>query len=201
LTGSARFVYDFYEHRPHGRLLAYDPATRSTRLVVDGLLFANGVAVSPDGAFLLVAETVGYRVRRVWLRGPRRGQTETFVDDLPGLPDDLAPTTRGTYWVGLARGPETRRVLDALLPHPRVRRAITLLPVPQPRERYAGVLELGPDGQVVRYLEDPEGRAYSNSTTATERDGVLYLGSTQAATIGRLPLPAARPSAGEEVWP
>ena len=38
---------------PTGRLLAYDPATRTTKLLADGIWFANGVALSgaPGQAF------------------------------------------------------------------------------------------------------------------------------------------------------
>src|SRR5262245_50105857 len=49
---------DLLEHRPNGRVLAYDPATRRCRVVADGLYFPNGVALAPDESWLLVAETV-----------------------------------------------------------------------------------------------------------------------------------------------
>src|SRR5437879_3385610 len=70
---------DIVEHRGNGRLLAYDPRTKTTRVVLGHLYFANGVAVSPDGSFLLVVETGAYRVRRVWLNGPSQGQSEIFI--------------------------------------------------------------------------------------------------------------------------
>ena len=60
-----------FEHQPDGRLLAYDPRTQQTRVVLDGLYFANGVAISADQSFVLVAETGAYRLRRVWLTGER----------------------------------------------------------------------------------------------------------------------------------
>ena len=43
--------------RRPARILEYDPATRSTRVVVKGLSFANGVALSSDEQTLFVAET------------------------------------------------------------------------------------------------------------------------------------------------
>ncbi|HSR40931.1 MAG TPA: SMP-30/gluconolactonase/LRE family protein, partial [Longimicrobiales bacterium] len=52
-------------HRPTGRLLAHDPETGRTRVLLDSLRFANGVAVDPGGGFLLISETAAYRVRRV----------------------------------------------------------------------------------------------------------------------------------------
>src|SRR5215207_11574859 len=71
----SQFTHDLLEHQPNGRLLALEPASQRPRTLLSDLYFANGVAVSPDQTFVLVAETGMYRVRRVWLRaedGPER---------------------------------------------------------------------------------------------------------------------------------
>lgn len=39
---------------------------------------------------------------RYHLKGPREGTTDVFVDNLPGLPDNIKPSLRGGYWVALA---------------------------------------------------------------------------------------------------
>src|SRR2546426_11478424 len=78
---------DIVEHRGNGRLLAYDPGTKTTRVMLGDLYFANGVAVSPDGSLFLEVDTRAYRVRRVWLNGPRQGQSDIFIDNLPGFTD------------------------------------------------------------------------------------------------------------------
>ena len=41
-------VLDIMEHGGHGRVLKYDPFSNETSLVMDGLNFANGIAVSDD---------------------------------------------------------------------------------------------------------------------------------------------------------
>ena len=41
-------LLDLIEHGGHGRLLVYDPATGETKTLLDGLNFANGVAVTHD---------------------------------------------------------------------------------------------------------------------------------------------------------
>ena len=52
--------YDSLAGRPHGRLLAYDPAAGSTRVVRDQLYFPNGVALLPASEdSVLVAERSG----------------------------------------------------------------------------------------------------------------------------------------------
>ena len=43
------------------------------RVFADQLLFANGVAVGPDDAYVLVNETAAYRVMRYWLKGEKAG--------------------------------------------------------------------------------------------------------------------------------
>lgn len=51
-------MVDFLEGRPHGRLMSFDPSTNQTQVLVQGLYFANGVALSPGNDFLVFCETV-----------------------------------------------------------------------------------------------------------------------------------------------
>ena len=180
--GIEQFRLDLLEHQPRGRLFAYDPKTRDVRLVKDGLYFANGVALSRDESFLVVAETSMYRLLRVWLRGPRAGQTEVFVENLPGFPDNISSTGRGVFWVAL---PAPRNAaLDTLAPHPWARRVVARLPErlqPQP-QRYGFVLAIDEDGNVVENLQDPSGRL-AELTGAREHDGRLYIGSLTETAV------------------
>ena len=50
----SNYKADILEHQPNGRLLAYEPTTKTTRVVLGGLYFANGVAISPDQTFVVV---------------------------------------------------------------------------------------------------------------------------------------------------
>ena len=54
-----------------GRLLKYDPQTKSTTFIAGDFYFSNGVALGPDESSVLVVETVNLRVLRVWLKGPK----------------------------------------------------------------------------------------------------------------------------------
>ncbi|KAF5942074.1 hypothetical protein HYC85_019716 [Camellia sinensis] len=49
------------EGEASGRLLRYDPPTRTTHVVLDGLAFPNGVQLSKDQSFLLFTETTNCR--------------------------------------------------------------------------------------------------------------------------------------------
>lgn len=62
-------VLDIIEQACTGRIVEYDPATKATRVVAQGLAFANGVALSADEQTLFVAETGKYRI---WAWPPRR---------------------------------------------------------------------------------------------------------------------------------
>jgi sugar lactone lactonase YvrE len=181
-------VVDLLEHRGNGRLLAYDPTTRTTRLLLDQLYFANGVAISPDQSFLLVNETGKYRVRRLWLTGPRAGRAETFIDNLPGFPDGISSNGEGTYWLALIapRSPD----LDAMLPNPFVRKIVARLPESlRPQAKcHAFVLGLDADAKVVHNLQDPACSRYGAITAVTEHGGQLYLGSLEEPAIGRFAL-------------
>lgn len=184
------FRPDLVEHGPNGRLLAYHPDTGRTELLVGGLHFANGVAVGPEGRYVLVNETGSYRIVRRWLAGPKAGTTEAFVDALPGFPDNVTwSPSRRVFWVALF-APRIAS-FDWLQPHPWLRTLVFRLPQalqPAPA-RHAWVLAIDEQGKIVANLEHDAKDSYSPVTSARERDGVLYLGSLERDAVGRIRLP------------
>lgn len=175
---------DLIEHGGNGRLLAYYPKTGQTRVLLKGLHFANGVAVSPDQSFVLVVETGEYRLTRYWLAGPKAGTHDVFADNLPGVPDGVLSNGRDTFWVSL---PTPRLAdLDRLLPYPALRKIVARLPkAVQPKPKLMGfVLGLDMAGKAVRNLQDPAGRAYSMITNVVEHDGKLWFGSFSEPAVG-----------------
>jgi len=174
------YLYDLLEGRLHGRLLVWDPAAEAAgaRVLLDGLSFANGVALAGDESYVLVNETYSYRVRRYWLDGPRKGTSEIFLDQLPGYPDNLTrdPAT-GRFWVALftVRNP----AMTFLHPHPFLKNQLAKLPRflwPKPTP-YGLVLEVDERGVIVGSHQDPGGDVVPQVTSAEPRDGKLYLGS------------------------
>ena len=185
----ATFTSDILEHQGNGRLLAYDPKTKSTRVVLNNLCFANGVAVSPDQTFVLVVETGKYRIHRVWLRGPKQGQSDVFIDNLPGFPDGILSNRKDRFWLALVTPRDS--VLDRLLPHPFLRQIVARLPKflqPAPK-RFSFVLGLDLSGQVVANLQDGSPECYAEIANVVERSGTLYFGSIGEAAIGRIAIP------------
>lgn len=82
-----------------GRVFAYDVASKRTTLVTDNLFYANGVTVSFDGSFLLVVETIGLRIWKVFLAGSRRGEREIFIEHLPAFPDGITKSLDGRSYL------------------------------------------------------------------------------------------------------
>ena len=182
------FTSDILEHQPNGRLLAYEPATQKTRIVVDGLYFANGVAVSPDQSFVLVVETGLYKVRRVWISGPKQGQSEDFISNLPGFPDGISSNGKDKFWLALVTPRDPG--FDKILPHPFLRKVVFRLPKflqPAPK-RYSFVLGLDSNGRVIDNLQNGSVDCYAQIANVVERNGSLYFGSIGENTVGRFGL-------------
>ena len=38
---------------------------------------------------------------RYYLSGSKAGETDYFAENLPGLPDNISPSSTGKYWVGI----------------------------------------------------------------------------------------------------
>lgn len=184
----SQFANDLLEHQPNGRLLALDPQTQKPRTLLRGIYFANGVAVSPDQSFVLVAETGKYRVRRLWLKGPKLGQDDIFIDNLPGFPDGISSNRRDRFWLALAA--PRQATLDRILPHPFLRKVVARLPKflqPAP-QRYSFVLGLDESGHVVENLQNGSPDCFAEISNVVEHNGTLYFGSIGEDSVGRFPL-------------
>jgi sugar lactone lactonase YvrE len=180
----SQFSSDILEHQPNGRLMAFDPQTQKPRTLLRGLYFANGVAVSPDQSFVLVAETGKYRVQRVWLKEPKEGMVDTFIDNLPGFPDGISANQGGKFWLALVT--PRQAVFDKLLPHPFLRKVVFRLPKfiqPAP-ERYSFVVALDSQGRVVDNLQNGSSDCYAQIANVVEHNGKLYFGSIGEDTVG-----------------
>jgi sugar lactone lactonase YvrE len=183
---------DVLEHQPNGRFLAYDPQTKQTKVLLRDLYFANGVAVSPDQSFVLVNDTGAYRVRRYWLKGEKAGQSDIFIDNLPGFPDGISSNGKDTFWLALVNRRDAG--LDWLMPHPFLRKIVWRMPsFIQPNiKRYAFALGLDLNGKVVRNLQCPSPNCFAQIANVVEHKGNLYFGSIGESAIGRMPLPNSK---------
>ena len=147
---------------PNGRLLAYDPQTNETSLLLDSLYFANGVALAPDESYVLVNESSLGLVRRYWLAGPNTGETEVFSYiygsvDWEGwvLPDNITYNGEGIFWVPTYFGP---------------------------------VIGIETSGQIV-YELNFDFNLFGENTSVIQYNDSLYLGTLHDSFIGVIPLP------------
>jgi sugar lactone lactonase YvrE len=172
-----------------GRLLKHDPATKITTVLVDGLCFSNGVRVSQDGTFLVFVELLASRLWRYWLKGPKAGTSDIFVENLPGIPDNLGRNERGEFWVPLHSLHTSMNIYVGGVPW--IRQAIGRLPLAQnllfklfTPKPHAVVLRYSSEGKLLEILEDQTGQKVHSLSDAQEHDGKLYLGSAIASQLG-----------------
>ncbi|GAA4404026.1 SMP-30/gluconolactonase/LRE family protein [Fodinibacter luteus] len=179
---------DLIEHTRTGRLLRHTPDGVVTT-VLDRLAFANGVALTDDA--VLVAETATRTIRRVALRADGTpGATTTWVDDLPGHPDNLALGSDGLVWVAIASPADRTLAVLQRTPYA-VRGLVRRLPdrlTPSPK-RTARVLALDPTGRTVHDLEF-DASTWHLATGVREHAGRVWLGSLvePAIAVGDVPL-------------
>lgn len=140
---------------------------------------------------MLVNETGAYRISRYWLKGPKAGTHDLFIENLPGLPDNLSFNGSDRFWVALYA--PRNALLDGTAGHPFVRKMIvrSLTVLPKPVEKRGFVLGLDVDGKVIANLQDASSGNYSPITTVREYGQWLYFGSLKATHMGRLALDAA----------
>ncbi|MEE9347231.1 MAG: SMP-30/gluconolactonase/LRE family protein [Robiginitomaculum sp.] len=182
-------LLELMEHGKSGRVLSYNPATQKTALIKDGLSFANGLAMCPDDACILVNETGEYAVRRIWLTGERAGQMDTIVDNLPGFPDNINRGAmvdgRQSYWLGLAS--PRNAIIDKWSEKPALRKMAQRLPAAlRPKATYYGVvIQIDEDGTILQTLQDPSG-AYPVTTGLIEGAEHYYITSLESHDLGRM---------------
>lgn len=176
LHGLDDWMGDILEHTGTGQLLRLRPGG-TPEVLLDGLQFANGVALAEDESFVVVAESGAYRLRRLWLEGPRSGRCDLLLSELPGFPDNISRAPDGVFWVALA-GPRERGVDLLHRATPQVRRAVwhgVKAFRARPR-RTVRVVALRPDGSTVcdmRRVRSP----YRMVTSVCRAGTFLIMGS------------------------
>ncbi len=178
-------LLDIIEHGDHGRVFEFDPATGITRVIMSGLNYANGVAISADQQFLLVSETASYRIQRFWLEGPNRGRREVVLDNLPGFPDNIDTGLNERFWVGLVA--PRNDLIDRLSGLPWARKIILRLPqaVRPAAEKSSHVIGINGDGVVLMDLQDSHA-SYPSITGVYETRDALFLSSLFGSRLARL---------------
>ncbi|KAK9727243.1 hypothetical protein RND81_05G267900 [Saponaria officinalis] len=81
-----------------GRLMKYDAKSGYVTVLLKDLSFANGVALSKNKDFVLVAETTASRILKYWLTGNKAGTSEVFLQS-SGTIDNINRNKKGDFWI------------------------------------------------------------------------------------------------------
>jgi sugar lactone lactonase YvrE len=173
------------EMKPIGGFYVYDPQTNKVKTLIKGTYFGNGVVLSKDEDYALLVETAQYRVLKYWLKGPKAGVVEIFLNNLPGFPNGISIREDGSYWLGFS----TRRTdaLDKIHPKTCMKQVIYALPgFLQPKaQKFGMVMHISADGRILKTLFDTKGIIMPEAGAVKEHNGYLYLGGDVVPYIGK----------------
>lgn len=164
--------------KPEGKLIVYDPNDGSNKVLLDGLWFANGVAVADDDSFVLVCDSLRRRVIRVWLKEELLGKSEIFIENLPGVPDGISRASDGNFWIALVNEPNGE-TFEALLRWKIFRWFLAWFGnsalFPQ-YHNYGALAKVSKHGKLLHYLRDRSSDPVTSITAVTEINQKLYIG-------------------------
>lgn len=191
------WALDSIENRGTGRLLVYDPKDGSTRTLLDGYRYTNGVCMAHDGRSLFFSESWACRIHRYWLEGPKAGSVECVIRDMPGYTDNINRASDGTYWMAWL-GMRTP-TFDLSLRHPAMRKRMTRR-LPQddwlfPNINTGGVVKFDDKGRILGTLGDLSGVSHPMVTSMREHKGHLFIGGILNNRVGRYRIEGA-----DETW-
>ncbi|RLM60852.1 protein STRICTOSIDINE SYNTHASE-LIKE 10-like [Panicum miliaceum] len=142
-----------------GRVMRYNRRTNRVTMLLSGVTYPNGIAISADRSHLIVVLTGPCKLMRYWIRGPKTGTSELFAD-LPGYPDNVRPDGKGGYWVALHR---------------------EKYELPFGSDSHLVAIRIGANGEKLQEMRGPKD---VRPTEAVEReDGKIYLGSVELSYV------------------
>ncbi|KAL0555060.1 hypothetical protein IC582_008992 [Cucumis melo] len=172
-----------------GRLFKYHRASKQVTVLLQGLAFANGVALSKDHSYVLVVESTSGRILRFWLQGTEAGNFDVLAR-LPGFPDNIRRNPKGEYWVALH---SKKGIIGNLVTSTSwFGKLLLKLPIDFKRlhgllvggKAHATAVRLSEEGEVLEILEDCEGKTLKFISEVEEKDGKLWFGSVLMPFVG-----------------
>lgn len=174
------------EMKPTGGIYSFDPISNTTTTISEGNYFGNGLEISDDEDFIIISETSKYRILKYWIKGNKKGQSEVFLDNLAGFPNNISKNKNGNFWIGFT----TKRndQLDKFHSKIGMKKLIYSLPSfiqPKP-EKIGMVIEVSRNGQILQALFDSKGKIVKEAGAIIEYNGHLYLGGDVVPYISKL---------------
>lgn len=173
---------ELIEAKPTGRLIKRQP-NGEIKVLMNNLFWANGVLLSPQEDYLLVAEMGFYRIWKHWLKGDEAGKSEIWLDKMLGFPNGLSYSKQGNVLIGIIamRSP----LLDTLHPFAGIKRIFGSIPEwLQPKQSNHGLLlEYSPTAQLLRAWIDTQGSTVIEVSSAEFWNGQYVLGSDRQTNM------------------
>lgn len=173
------------EMKPTGGVYSFHPESKVSTTLSEGNYFGNGLEISDKEDFILVSETSRYRILKYWIKGEKTGESEVFMDNLAGFPNNISKSESGNYWIGFT----TKRndQLDKIHPKVGMKKILYGLPTfiqPKP-EKFGMVLEVSEEGKILQSLFDSKGKVVTEAGAILEYNGYLYLGGDIVSYVSK----------------
>ena len=156
----------------------------STKTLLDGYRYTNGVCMAHDNKSLFFAESWACRIHRYWLEGPKAGTAECVIRDMPGYPDNINRASDGTYWMAWL-GMRTPS-FDLSLRHPGMRKRMARrLPQDEwlfPNINTGGVVKFDESGEILQTMGDLTGAVASDGHLDARAQGAVSSSAASSTT-------------------
>uniref|UniRef100_A0A0K0F2G1 Str_synth domain-containing protein n=1 Tax=Strongyloides venezuelensis TaxID=75913 RepID=A0A0K0F2G1_STRVS len=192
-----RFFYILSEGKRNGRILKVNLKTKNVSVFQENLFFPNGVQQLSEDS-IIVAECGLARILKTYISGKKKGQREIFIENLPGLVDNirLSKYTK-TLFVGLTglRDPSRLNLYDELGKYPLIRNILANI-LPEKLfsklpslfvKKHSILVEINLEGQIVSTYQDPQSVVVEDVSHVADDEKYLYLGSFHSKFIVKVP--------------
>jgi len=107
------FGFNFFDEPPKPTVLILVTLDGQKRVVADGLLFPNGMVITPDGDTLIVGESYASRLTAFTIRSDGSLTSRRVWAELQGAtPDGICLDAEGAIWVASPMTSEVLRIIE-----------------------------------------------------------------------------------------
>ena len=142
-------------------------------VVLKGLAFPNGVALSKDNSFLILAETSTYKILKIQLGDSNKANYVQHFAKLSRFPDNIKRNAKGEFWVALNSGRGRIQGLNNEIGS--TKRQRTTDPVG---------IKFDEEGKVLKVIDGKNGPQLDSVSEVEEYEGSLWVGSGVQPYVG-----------------
>ncbi|RYR27424.1 hypothetical protein HN51_061044 [Arachis hypogaea] len=179
-----------------GRLLKYDPRTKQVHVVLNGLAFPNGVALSKDNSFLLLAVSDTFKILKIHINNnnnninnknnknnPNNINNNNYYyvqhfATLPRYSDNIKRNEKGEFWVALNSG--RGKIQGLVKDHENIIGKNVVDPL---SEDPVGI-KFDEEGNLIEVIDGGFGDQLDSVSEVEEFGGRLWLGSNVQPYVG-----------------